>query len=225
MPDAVNSADYIAGLQSSSRPSFTDETPQLGQADFLRLLTTQLQNQDPNEPMDPTAFVTDLTQMSQLEATSQTNEAIQSLATGFQSMQTAQAASLIGKSVEAKGTEFSHTKEVESTFTLQTDKDLTDVKVVISDGNGVVKELSAENINDGEILVKWDGTDDVGAIRDTGQFELVAFGTDENGDIQGIDTIVSTKVNSVNVEADGSMKLALATGEIVNMTDVRQISA
>ena len=71
-----SSEDFVTGLQQSSDSSSFAPSNVMGQADFLRLLTTQLQNQDPSKPMDPTSFVTDSTQMSQLEATTKMNESI-----------------------------------------------------------------------------------------------------------------------------------------------------
>jgi len=68
LPIDTQNQDYISSLQKTTDPKKNAPNQQLDQADFLRLLTTQLANQDPNKPMDPTNFVTDLTQMSQLES-------------------------------------------------------------------------------------------------------------------------------------------------------------
>lgn len=216
--------DYVEALQQAK--STSDFAPEniMGQADFLRLLTTQLQNQDPSKPMDPTSFVTDLTQMSQLEATTKMNESIVAMMTGFQNLQTMQAASIIGKSVQVTGEDFSHNQGVASQFRLSTDQPLTDVKVVITDGSGVVKELDVADITSGEKTVEWNGLDDVGAEKASGVYSLTAYGTDENGELQSIDTVVASRVNTVGVETDGSMTLTLATGEKVQMDDVREIS-
>lgn len=220
----VNSADYVASLQQSSNPKASAPTQAMGQADFLRLLTTQLQNQDPNKPMDPTNFVTDLTQMSQLEATNQMNESVIAMTKGFQAMQTLQGAAMIGKSVQAIGEEMSHVQGEETQFRLNLEQGLADVKVVISDDDGVVTELDVGNVNRGEKTVTWDGVDNVGVDRPTGQYSLTIFGTDDNGELQSIEAIVPSKVNSVGVNSDGTMNLTLATGEKVALSDVKEIS-
>ncbi len=174
--------------------------------------------------MDPTNFVTDMTQMSQLEATTQLNASVMSMTEGFQNLQTMQASSLIGKSVLAEGGEFSHTEGSESSFKLNLDEPLTDVTVVVSDGNGAVKELDVGDLGSGEKTISWDGTDDHGNPMAEGVYKLIAYGTDKDGEMQSVKTVVATKVNSVSINSDGTMKLTLATGEDVDMSAVRKIS-
>lgn len=221
----LNKNDYAVGLQQGSNPTANAPSQQMGQAEFLLLLTTQLQNQDPSKPMDPTAFVTDLTQMSQLESTNAMNASITAMTKGFQAMQTMQASSLIGKNVQVVGSEMSHTSGTDTDIRLSLSQPLTDVKIVISDSDGIVKELDAGDLPSGNKTISWDGLDDVGAIRDSGQFELTVYGTDEAGDLQAINTIVPSQVNSISVNPDGTMTLTLATGERVAMDAVREISA
>lgn len=220
----TNSTDYMAAMQQGTDPSKSAPSNEMGQAEFLMLLTTQMQNQDPSKPMDPTSFVSDLTQMSQLEATTKMNESILAMTMGFQNLQTLQGASLIGKNVQVSGEDFSHTQGLASQFRLSSDQPLSDVKVVITDANGIVKEIDAGTLQEGEKIVDWDGLDDVGAERTDGVYSLTAYGTDENGDLKSIDTVVASRVNSVGVNSDGSIALTLATGERVSMDDVREIS-
>lgn len=225
LPDiSTGNADYLQAMQQNTNPNSSAPSNVMGQADFLMLLTTQLQNQDPSKPMDPTSFVTDLTQMSQLEATTKMNESILSMTASFQNMQTMQAAAIIGKNVQVNGEDFSHTQGQSSQFRLNADQPLTDVTVVISDENGLVKELSVADMQAGEKTIDWNGLDNVDASRASGVYSLTAYGTDENGELKSIDTVVPSRVNSVGVNSDGTMTLTLATGERVNMNAVREIS-
>ena len=216
--------DYVEALQQTSSSSAFAPDNIMGQADFLRLLTTQLQNQDPSKPMDPTSFVTDLTQMSQLEATTKMNESIAAMTQGFQSLQTLQASSIIGKNVQVTGEDFSHTQGAASQFKLSTDEPLTDVTVVISNDYGIVKELSLADMTSGEEVVEWNGLDSSDVSSPSGVYSLTAYGTDANGDLKSIDTVVGSRVNTVGVNPDGSITLTLATGEQVDMDTVREIS-
>lgn len=225
LPDiTTGNQDYLTALQQNTGSSKSNPDNVMGQADFLMLLTTQLQNQDPSKPMDPTSFVTDLTQMSQLEATTTMNQSILTMATSFQNMQTMQGASLIGKNVQVTGEDFSHSQGQNSQFRLNTDIPLSDVKVVISDANGIVKEISVSSLQSGEKVIDWDGLDDVGANRSSGIYSLTAYGTDADGELKSVDTVVASRVNSVGIGSDGNMTLTLATGERVAMDTVREIS-
>lgn len=87
---APNPADQLPGTQSSSSGS------QLGPNSFLQLLTTEMMNQDPTSPQDPTQSVTQLAQFSALQYQQEMTAAFQ----GFQSnFGVLQASSLVGKSV------------------------------------------------------------------------------------------------------------------------------
>lgn len=220
----TGNADYLKALQQNTDSSASAPSNVMGQADFLMLLTTQLQNQDPSKPMDPTSFVTDLTQMSQLEATTKMNQSILAMTASFQNMQTMQAAAIIGKNVQVNGEDFSHTQGQSSQFRLNADQPLTDVTVVISDESGLVKELSVADMQAGEKTIDWNGLDNVDTTRPSGVYSLTAYGTDQNGELKSIDTVVPSRVNSVGVNSDGTMTLTLATGERVNMNAVREIS-
>ncbi len=80
----------------------TSTTPQnasLGQEDFMKILLTQLQFQDPLKPMDNQQFMAQMAQFTSLEMTRQQNDKTDSLLT-IQS--SSQALSLIGKAVDVQ---------------------------------------------------------------------------------------------------------------------------
>ena len=211
-------------LQQPGNPAAFAPSNALGQKDFLLLLTTQMMNQDPTKPMDPTAFVSDLTQMSQLEATAELNRSVMAMTTGFQNLQVMQASSMIGKNVVAKGEVFSHQAGEVSSIRLNTSEPLEDVKLVITNGSGVVRELSYPSLARGDTTINWDGKNAEGIDMTSGEYQLVAYGYNADGDIKSINSYVGTSVRSVSVESDGSMMLTLATGERVKMDAVREIS-
>lgn len=214
--------EILAALNAPA--SVQTQTDLLGQEDFLRLLTTQLQNQDPTDPMDPKDMITDLTGFNQLEATLKLNESMDVLVNGLASLQTMQAAGLIGKSVKVEADSFEHTAGETEQLKLKVDQPLQDVTVVISNESGLVKEIPVGTLNAGDKLVSWDGTDSLGQLVADGIYKVTAYGTDENGEIQSVATIVPARITSVAIEGSGGLKLSLATGEIVSMDSVREIA-
>lgn len=73
-------ADATVGNSSSTQSSGSGLQPeQITTQDFMTLLTTQLQNQDPTNPVDPTQFVTQLAQFTTLDQVSQINGLLQEL--------------------------------------------------------------------------------------------------------------------------------------------------
>ena len=226
LPNTQPSPDeLLAALNAPADPARLKNGMQtLGQDDFLRLLTTQLQNQDPTDPMDPKDMITDLTGFNQLEATLKLNQSMAEVVQGFANLQTMQAASLIGRHVKVEAGELEHAPGQPEQIKLDIATPLKNARLVISDGNGIVKEIQIGTVNAGEKVINWDGTDSLGQEVPPGQYKIIAYGEDENGEIQSIATVVPTRVTSVAIEPGGQLKLTLATGEVVDMTSVREIS-
>lgn len=96
--DGLISKTQTAAQQASSLGS------QLGQDAFLKLLTTQLRNQDPLHPMDDTQSVAQLAQFSSVQATTELKDAFATFQSNFSVMQSA---GLLGKTVSAQATDSS----------------------------------------------------------------------------------------------------------------------
>ncbi len=86
----------VSSTNSSSSTSSSSANQQMGATQFLQLLTTELQNQDPLNPVDDTQSVAQLAQFSALSATQELNTSFQNFQSNFGVMQ---ASSLIGKKV------------------------------------------------------------------------------------------------------------------------------
>ena len=105
----MSSASMTGGLPISGlvKPATTSQptsnlNAQLGQDAFLKLLTTQLQNQNPLNPVDQTQSIAQLAQFSSLQATTALKDAFTSFESNFSVMQSA---GLIGKTVSAQATD------------------------------------------------------------------------------------------------------------------------
>lgn len=198
---------------------------ELGQDDFLMLLTTQMQNQDPSKPMDPSSFITDLTQMSQLESTNKMQATMEEVSLGFKNLQVLQGSSLIGKSVEAVASSFSLQKNESQDFGLDSPEFLENVKIDITDKLGnPVKTISIGNTPQGLKNIEWDGLNNVGDPADSGDYTLSAYGENSDGETVSINTIIPTKISSINVKDGGNISLTLANGETTELNSVRRIS-
>ena len=92
-------------ISGSYVPNTTAEDP-YGQEAFLELLVTQMQNQDPLDPMDSSEFTSQLTQYSQLEQQMMTNDTLEEIAAGLTSQSTGVAGvamDYMGKEILAEG--------------------------------------------------------------------------------------------------------------------------
>ncbi len=98
----INNTTTPSGSVSSGTSNSQSITSQLGPTAFLTLLTTQLSNQDPLNPMDDTQSVSQLAQFSALQASQNLESSFSNFQSNFAVLQTAQ---LIGKTVTVNTTD------------------------------------------------------------------------------------------------------------------------
>jgi flagellar basal-body rod modification protein FlgD len=96
--------DQLVTKNQNAAPQASSLGSQLGEDAFLKLLTAQLQNQDPLNPMDDTQSVAQLAQFSALQASTELKDAFTSFESNFSVMQSA---GLLGKTVSAQSTDAS----------------------------------------------------------------------------------------------------------------------
>lgn len=197
---------------------------ELGQEQFLKLLTTQMTHQDPNKPMENGDFLAQMAQFSTVEGIGDLNDSFSEFANSLTSGQALQAASLVGQSVLVPGDEglMSLNKNMSGEIVLN-DK-TSDLKVSFLDSNGVpVKTINLGRQEQGNVSYQWDGLLDDGTYTDPGVYQVRAEAT-----IDGSNTILQTYVNAdVESVALGNSKngiqLALAGLGNVNFSEVKKI--
>lgn len=107
----------------------------LGQSDFLKLMTTQLQNQDPFEPMDNGDFIAQMAQFSTVTGISEVNESLSSISGKFDQARIATAANLLGHSVLVPGNISRPNEEGELHGVLDLPQASSMAKIVITDAD------------------------------------------------------------------------------------------
>ncbi|MCQ2027228.1 flagellar hook capping FlgD N-terminal domain-containing protein, partial [Clostridium butyricum] len=108
MSNTIDGTNSAASTSNTSNTQQTNSNSTLGKDDFLKLLVTQMENQDPMNPMDDTQSIAQMAQFSSLEQMTNIATAMDTLNTNFsaynQQSLLAQGASLIGKSVSGLDT-------------------------------------------------------------------------------------------------------------------------
>ncbi len=175
----VSGLSTVMGLSESSG----SETNALDKDAFLKLLVTQLQNQDPLNPLDSTEFTAQLAQFSSLEQLGNINDGV----IGVQLIETAsnnsQAVNLIGKTVKAYGNSIHLTDGVSDNIQLELGADAEAVYVNIYDSDSnLIKTIESGALSAGEQTLEWDGTDkDGNKVADGAYtFEVSAVDADDN---------------------------------------------
>jgi flagellar basal-body rod modification protein FlgD len=214
--EALN-AGASGGTQLTALPSKV-----LNKDDFLNLLITQLQNQDPLNPTDSTEFTSQLAQFSSLEQLSNVNDNLLELKNFQASINNSQAVSLIGKTITANGNFIKLTADdpVECNFKLADDAALVVANVYDSSGE-FVKAIESPNMTAGQNSLSWDGTDKNGNRAPDGNYTFEIMAADINGKDIDATTFYTGTVDKVTFENNasflisGSQKIAL--GDVVEV--------
>ena len=196
---------------------------QMGQTAFLTLFTTQLKNQNPLDPMDNTAFVSQLAQFSQLEATTKMSGSMESLVKSLSTSQIAGASTLIGKTVGiSDGKAVYDGAPVSGTVTLPTDVDSLTLKVYNSSGQ-LIRTGQVGAQKKGEFSFSWDGKDDKGTAQGNGSYRIEASAT-RFGNSTKPSVTTMAYVRSVNTDqTTGDMKLEFNDGSQLSVTEIKRV--
>jgi flagellar basal-body rod modification protein FlgD len=178
---------------------------------FLKLLTTQLQNQDPLSPMDTSQFTQQLVQYSQVEQQINTNSNLQTLISQGSSQSAAYATGYLSKTVTVSGGEGSLAGgKAQWTYNLATTASSTTLKV--SDANGKVVYAGPGKTTAGNNVFNWNGRDNNGNQLPDGTYTLAASA--EVGGQTVTTTVSSTgTVSEVNM-SNGTPQLLIGSLEV-----------
>ncbi|HSB73585.1 MAG TPA: flagellar hook capping FlgD N-terminal domain-containing protein [Candidatus Methylomirabilis sp.] len=169
-------------VTGSSGSTDTGPSQTLGKDDFLRLLTTQLRNQDPLNPMDNTAFVAQTAQFSSLEQLQNMNSTLQQLTTQMGGAGPASAAALLGRVVTANGSAIHLETGRQSSLTYALPGAAGSVAVQVQDETGkAVRTLLLGPQGGGTHQVAFDGLDDQGRPLPSGDYSFRVGATDSAG--------------------------------------------
>ncbi|HYG05671.1 MAG TPA: flagellar hook capping FlgD N-terminal domain-containing protein [Stenotrophomonas sp.] len=196
-------SDIYTSLGLTNQSSTPKKEESLGQADFLRLMTEQLQHQDPLKPMENSEFLGQLAQFSTVQGIGDLNTTVNGFAGALSSDQVLRGAQLVGHEVLVPSAKLA----LEDTGTVSgvvAAPSAGTVNFDITDANGQkVKTISVQADASGEVAFEWDGTDANGNRMAAGTYAITATHTDTSGTDSKLSTYVQAPVESVTVGSDG----------------------
>ena len=216
----VKYEDYQA--QQKNKPT----SEQMGQTQFLTLFTTQLKNQNPLDPVKNEAFVAQLAQFSQLEATTAMKTSMQNLVSSLANDRLLGATSLIGKTVAVPDGPVTVTDSTVSQGVVNLPTGADGIKLQVYNDKGILVRtqiFGAQPV--GDFTIAWDGMTDGGNAAPNGTYRYVA-NVNSNGSVTKptVNTYAAvTGVTSAGT-SDGAMLLEVAGGKTVNLADVKRVS-
>ncbi len=196
----------IINASAAQSTSVTNPKNQLGKDDFLRLLTVQLQYQDPLNPMENTEFVAQMAQFSSLEQLQNMSQALekstQSNAQLGTTFNNELATSLVGRYVEVPTGEVERDGEQSVTIPYRLDQAAAQARLSIVDARGqVVREfkLDASRLRG---QVDWDGKTADGEEVPAGAYAVLVAGQDAAGQTVAGQGLQGVRVQAVRFESE-----------------------
>jgi flagellar basal-body rod modification protein FlgD len=165
---------------------------------FLTLLTTQLQHQNPLDPLDTNQFTQQLVQFAGIEQQLKQNDQLKSLVEIEKSAQATQALVYVGSKVAVDGSKAVFDKS--ATWNFQSDKD-TSATITITNAAGQTCYSGNFQLKQGNSSFVWDGKGNDGVQFPPGTYTLTATGKDTSGNSVAISTEVQGLVDSVDLTA------------------------
>ena len=198
---------------------------ELDKDDFLQLLITQLQYQDPTQPTDTEEILNQTSQLASLEAQQNTNKALEELTASFKQSKDFSAVSAIGKyaklDTSVKLTQDTDGNPMPVNFNLNFAEDAKAGTIqIFDDKNRLVKTMEIEETGSGIHPYKWDGLTDAGEKAKTGEYKIIANYVNPDGVTLQAD-FGAYKIESVKFEDDKTyVKL---NGSYIDFTKVDEI--
>jgi flagellar basal-body rod modification protein FlgD len=223
----TNTINGITGGSSEAAQVAAKPRNDMGKEEFLRLLVTQLSNQDPMNPLDGQEFAaqlahfTSVEQLLNIQQTLVANGELNSMLA--QGINSGVASGLIGRVVEANGSQMLWDGASAGGSGFELAGAATDVEVTIRDSAGnVVRTLTLGALESGKHALDWDGRDDKGAVVPKGAYTMEVAAKDADGSQVASQTFIAGRVDRVTFAQDG---IKLWIGELsVAMGKVRSVA-
>ncbi|MCC5866907.1 MAG: flagellar hook assembly protein FlgD [Gammaproteobacteria bacterium] len=217
-------SNALSQLGLAAKPS-DKPRDRLGQEDFMRLMITQLRNQDPFAPMESGEFLGQLAQFGTVSGIEDMRKSFESLAGTIAGNQTLQAAGLVDRQVLVPAREGWLPPEGSLAGAVDIPQGVNGVTLGVYDLSGrLVTSLPVDSAAGGQVPFRWDGQLSNGGRADPGFYELRATGT-QAGSAVALDALVSGRVESVALGGrQGSLSLTVTGLGVVDFSRVRGIA-
>ena len=218
MPTSI--AELQSTLSNSARAT-QPATSTASQDRFLKLLVTQMQNQDPLNPMDNAQVTTQLAQLNTVSGIEQLNKTLAQMAASSTAQQSLQAAMLVGRDVLVAGDRMNFTGQPVR-FGAELPQAVDGMTIGVTDAQGnVVDSFQTGAHAQGVTTLEWDGLDASGAALPAGNYFLSANAS-AGATAVSATTLVSARVDSVGGAADGAIQLQLSGAGSVAIGEVKR---
>lgn len=214
-------ASTAASTKSSGGGASSNATEIAGNfTQFLTLLTTQLKNQNPLDPMDTNQFTQQLVQFAGVEQQLKGNDRLDSILAASKAASAASATSYIGQTVSADGTT-AQLADGSATWNLTPARAATKATLTISDAKGNVVASQSTALRAGQQTYTWNGKTSAGLSAPEGTYAIKVAAQDATGASVSVDTGLTGKV--IEVDLSGGAPVLLVGTQKVPLSSVQSI--
>lgn len=187
--------------------------------DFMKIFIAQLQYQDPLAPQDASAMLDQLSQLTLVEQSYNSNTALNSLLNAQNSSATLSSVSFIGKDVKANGNTVALDGTQPASVLINLTAAVDSSTVSIKDANGnTVRTVASGALNKGDSSIAWDGRDNNGQLLPAGAYTFSATGKTAAGTDILATTYTIGRIDGISI-VNGSPVLTIGAASIA-LSDV-----
>jgi flagellar basal-body rod modification protein FlgD len=195
---------------STAKKKFTDDFDE-----FMLLLTTQLKNQDPTEPMDTNQFTQQLVQFASVEQAIASNENLEKLVALTSNQQINSAVSFVGKTVDAEGN-VGFLEDSQAEFAYDIPAGASGVTLAVMDQNGTPVYSTTGPTTAGRHIFAWDGTNSfTGKKMPDGIYTFGVAARDAESNTLEVKTYTTGRVTGIAMDKE---EMLLTIGGVFDVT-------
>ncbi len=201
--------DYLAANKEA--PKVDDSSSIWGEFDtFLQILTTQLQNQDPTEPVDASEFTSQLVQYAEVEQQISTNNKLSDIMKILNSNGITPILDYIGQYVETSTTDEMVVQGGVGMMSYVLEGEALSVEISVQDEKGDVIATIEGPAESGMNRIAWDGGLDDDTFAPDGVYSFVITAKDGAGEAMNVSDIrIIGQVSSIETDKDGDLSLKI----------------
>ena len=209
---------------NKTQTSSTKANDEMGQAEFLELMTAQLKFQDPLSPMENGDFLAQMAQFGTVSGINDLNTAFNSMSAAFQSNQALQASTMVGRNVMVPGSEAALSDQGTFDYAIELEQPASKLVINISDASGqLVHRIETGTQSAGLVEMQWDGMNRDGNPVAAGQYTIEAE-VHQGEEVSSGSTLVSVQVESVTLgQAGEDLTLSVSGLGDIPMSQIRKI--
>lgn len=216
----MNEISLTGAPAAGALPLEPSSNAPLDRSAFLKLLTTQLQNQNPLDPLDSGAFVEQLATFSSVEQLLEMSSGLEAIAMGVASLNNASMASLLGKEVTAVGDRFQLDGDSGATLGFELASAGATGTLHVYDSTGrIVATRELGSLAEGEGSYEFDGMGDDGDPLPAGEYRYSVEALDSSGNEVEVVEIVRGVIDEMSYES--GVPQAGVGGSTFDLADIR----